>query len=421
MKRVKGLLATMGLSTVAVLAVALLVIGAACGSDEASPETSVSSTASEGNPLGPEGIVSSPQEVIVESGDSGPPISSSMMVPRPESIEVLVRMSHIIVLGTISAVLDEKLIGAYGEDGNSYTPVEESGTPYTDYEVRVERVLKDDGDVEDGGTLVMRMFGHLSQQNDAVTLAAVQLPQPGSHYLLALGRNPDGTYGSGNEGLIYVDGESVAYADGIAFSTKLTGEEFVEAVRQEAGRKDAEPGVTVALTPTLELTPTATPTPTPMANPTTILLPQWPLIRLRHDGQVYSGVEGNSCWPVNPLRPRDKLCGDERQHPWEIVDTATGKSCPSGASWCGAAVPVSMGDSIIVEIDADDRPKGLQVAMYDNASGALSDPPAQVIKLETGFTAPFAVNVPAGTYYLRISGQWDEGGVSYKFKMVVTK
>ena len=147
-------------------------------------------------------------------------------------------MSHIIVLGTISAVLDEKLIGAYGEDGNPYVPVEESGTPYTDYEVRVESVLKNDGHVEDGGSLVLRMFGHLSQQSDVVTLAAVQLPQPGSHYLLALGRNPDGTYGSGNEGLIYVDSDSVAYADGVALSTELTGEEFVEAVRQKADRND---------------------------------------------------------------------------------------------------------------------------------------------------------------------------------------
>ena len=75
----------------------------------------------------------------------------------------------------------------------------------------------------------------------------------------------------------------------------------------------------------------------------------------------------------------------------------------------------------MVEIDADDQPKGLQVAIYDNASRAYNDPPAQVLKLETGFTAPFAVDVPAGTYYLRISGQWDEGGVSYKFKMVVAK
>ena len=79
-----------------------------------------------------------------------------------------------------------------------------------------------------------------------------------------------------------------------------------------------------------------------------------------------------------------------------------------------------MGDSIIVEIEADDQPKGLQVAIYYNASKAHSDPPAQVIELETGFTAPFAVDVPAGPYYLRISGQWDDGGISYKFKMVVT-
>ena len=80
-----------------------------------------------------------------------------------------------------------------------------------------------------------------------------------------------------------------------------------------------------------------------------------------------------------------------------------------------------MGDSIIVEIDADHQPKGLQVAIYDNVSRAPSDPPAQVIKLETSFTAPFAVDLAAGTYYLRISGQWDDGDIAYKFKMVVTE
>ena len=80
-------------------------------------------------------------------------------------------------------------------------------------------------------------FG-LSQQTEVVTLAPVQLPQPGSHYLLALGQNPDGTYGSGSGGLIYVDGETVAYADGVAFPTELTGEEFVGAVRQKADRND---------------------------------------------------------------------------------------------------------------------------------------------------------------------------------------
>ncbi len=226
MTKLKALVAVIGLT-------ALIAIGAACGDgEEPTPAQAPTSTL----PLARPAVADTP--VPPTTGVSEPssgPVTSTMLAPRPESIEVLVRMSHIIVLGTISGVLDEKLIGAYGEDGNPYIPVEESGSPYTDYEVRVESVLKNDGDVEDGGTLVLRMFGHLSQQNDVVTLAAVQLPQPGTHYLLALGRNPDGTYGSGSEGLIYVGGERVAYADGVAFSTELTGEEFVEAVRQEAG------------------------------------------------------------------------------------------------------------------------------------------------------------------------------------------
>ena len=186
----------------------------------------------------------------------------------------------------------------------------------------------------------------------------------------------------------------------------------VEVAIKGVSEEDVQAAISAALAQAATSIDEVLVTPTPTVNPTTIPLPQRPLIRLRHDGQVYSGVTGNSCWP--------HLCADEGPFPWEIVDTATGKSCPSGASWCGTAVPVPMRDSIIVEIDADDQPKSLQVAIYDNAAKAASDPPAQAIKLETGFTAPFAVDVPAGTYYLRISGQWDEGGVSYKFKMVVT-
>ena len=156
------------------------------------------------------------------------------------------------------SVLDEIRFGPYGGDGNPISAGEEPGTPFTDYEVRVESVLKGDGDLEDGGTLVLRMFGHLSQQTDVVTLAPVQLPQPGSYYQLALGRNPDGTYPSGSEGLIYVDGETVAYADGVAFSTELAGEEFVEAVRQKADRNDS---------PTPDLTQVSHPPPAPSASP----------------------------------------------------------------------------------------------------------------------------------------------------------
>ena len=143
--------------------------------------------------------------------------------------------SHIVVLGAISSVIEEKVMGGYGDDGTPTDVGMEGGLPYTDYEVRIESVLKGDGEIEDGGALVLRMFGHLSQQSEVLTLASVQLPQSGSQFMLALGRNPDGTYGSGSEGLIDVTGDTVAYVDGVAFPTELTGEEFVGAVRREAG------------------------------------------------------------------------------------------------------------------------------------------------------------------------------------------
>ena len=209
--------------------VALLVIVAACGGGETKPETAGLS------PSAPEQDDPAPREDGADSGDpSGGQVSSGMLLPRPNTIQGLVEQSHIIVLGTISSVLDEKVM-YYGEDGTQVLADEESGLPYTDYEVRIETVLKGDGGVEDGGTLILRMFGHLSKQNDAVSSVPVKLPQLGSHYLLALGLNLDGTYGSGSEGLIRVDGETVTYDDGIPFSTELKGEEFVAAVGQETG------------------------------------------------------------------------------------------------------------------------------------------------------------------------------------------
>ena len=157
---------------------------------------------------------------------------------RPNSIEGLVAQSHVIVLGTISSVLEEMVIGGYGEDGKPTPAGEEGGLPYTDYEVRIESVLKGDDALDDGGTLVLRMFGHRTQQTDVVTSVAVQLPETDNYYMFVLGQNPDGTYGSGLERLINVDGDHVTFADGLGFYTELTGAEFVEAVRQQAGGKN---------------------------------------------------------------------------------------------------------------------------------------------------------------------------------------
>ncbi len=74
------------------------------------------------------------------------PVSSGMMVPRPTTAKELVATSDIIFVGTIMSFLEERLIGPYGEDGQPL-PAEEGGLPYTDYEVRVEGVLKGDEQV----------------------------------------------------------------------------------------------------------------------------------------------------------------------------------------------------------------------------------------------------------------------------------
>ena len=171
-----------------------------------------------------------------EGEASGPvigPVSTGVMVPRPTSVEELVAGAHVIVLGQISSVLEEKWIGPYGEDGRPML-TDEDGLPFTDYLLQIESVLKGDGTVTDGGSLVLRMFGHLSNQNAIVTPDLFPLPDPGDHLLFALGRNPDGTYGTGPERLLNLDGEKVVYVDGVPFATEASPDQFVRQIRDAA-------------------------------------------------------------------------------------------------------------------------------------------------------------------------------------------
>ena len=155
------------------------------------------------------------------------PVSTGMMVSRPTT-EELVAGARVIVLAEISSVLEEKWIGQYGEDGQLLPADDKDGLPFTDYLLQIESVLKGDGTVTGGGSLVLRMFGHLSNQNAIITPDLFTLPNPGDHLLFALGRNPDGTYGSGPEGLLNVDGEKVVYADGVPFAVAISPEEFMQ-------------------------------------------------------------------------------------------------------------------------------------------------------------------------------------------------
>ena len=106
----------------------------------------------------------------------------------------------------------------------------------TDYQVQIEGVLKGDGTITDGGTLTLRMFGHLNSQGGAITSFVFQLPNPGDRLLFALGRNPDGTYGSGPEGLLDVSGETVAFADGVPFAVDISPEQIAQEIREASAQ-----------------------------------------------------------------------------------------------------------------------------------------------------------------------------------------
>ena len=168
---------------------------------------------------------------------------------------------------------------------------------------------------------------------------------------------------------------------------------------QEIGSTSAGQ-TTVTPTPTATSTSEITPTQSSATEPDSIPLP--PVIRLHYGGQVYDGVPGNFCWPT---KPGVSTCGVETAFPWRDLDLP--------------AIPVTAGDSIIVEIEADDRPQKLRAAIFAEASEHASDTAAQVIELDPGLKAPLAVDLTAGVYNMRITGQWGVGDQAYKFRLKV--
>ncbi len=196
---------------------ALMVIGAACGSD------------------GTQALENADEPAVQPPSDglSVPPPSSASMLPYPSDVEQLVAGADIIVLGTIGSVLGEKLLGPY-VDGKQLPAGEGGGMPFTDYEVQIETVLAGDDSVADGDTIVLRMFGHLSSRGAAITSVVFQLPSAGDRLLFALGKNPDEIYGTGPQGLLDVSGEIVAFADGVPFEPGTSLDQLVKDIKDVA-------------------------------------------------------------------------------------------------------------------------------------------------------------------------------------------
>ena len=115
-----------------------------------------------------------------------------------------------------------------------------------------------------------------------------------------------------------------------------------------------------------------------------------------------SQIPGNYCWPSGQ---GVSVCAVEMAFPWQ----------DQGLS----AIPVTAGDRIMVEIEADDRPQKLQAAIFEEASDHASDTAMQVEKLPSALKTPLATDLPTGVYNIRITGQWAVGDQAYKFRLKV--
>ena len=229
--------------TVTAIGVAMLItIGVSCGSEPA-PEPDVPTSPP---PASAPGVTTAPPVPSTGEATTAPPapapVSAGMPAPRPGSIREFAARADVIVVATISSVLAEKMLGPYGEDGTALPADEEGGLPFTDYLVQIESVLKADDVVAGADTLVLRMFGHLSRRGQGpaggpIFSVVFELPKPGDHLLFVLGRNPDGTYGTGPEGLLDVDGTTVAFADGFLFPFEMAPAQFMDEIRDEVNRQ----------------------------------------------------------------------------------------------------------------------------------------------------------------------------------------
>ncbi len=208
MNIIKGLALTLGAATI-------MAVSAACSNDSPPSPPNVPSVSTA------PAVQASPRLTTDQStGSTVQPMSSGSMAPYPANVEDLIARGQIIVIGTLDEKFEEIMMGGYGADGQ----LSEGAMAFTDYQLNIEEVIKGDDTVSAGTeSVVLRMSGHINVQKAVLTPHMFKLPEPGDHLLFALGRNPDGTYGSGGVGgLIDIDSETASgnavFADGMPFN-----------------------------------------------------------------------------------------------------------------------------------------------------------------------------------------------------------
>ena len=173
-------------------------------------------------------------------------------VPLPQSMDELIGDADIIAVGRVGRVVREVAEGGFrtpvDREGN---PVNETLVPHTYFELELEQVIRDDGTIAQGETVLLRMEGgaqegpmEIGQGKFMEFERDYPMPTTGQRRLFVLVRNPNDSYSSvGVRGLLDIGGDDVRFATDdlrpVSFAVGKTSAEFLADVIESA---DTAPG-----------------------------------------------------------------------------------------------------------------------------------------------------------------------------------
>lgn len=157
---------------------------------------------------------------------------SGTTISLPKTTDELLSKAQLIVIGEVGPVVQRRTFSGYGSNGELWDGFNAVGqsvpqVPFTDFEVKVERVLRDDGSIASGKPIVLRMAGDATLEMKVITRNTnYPFTYTGDRHLFLLTRNPDKTtYGFyyGPWSRLLVDGDALRISDDTQQLLKLDG------------------------------------------------------------------------------------------------------------------------------------------------------------------------------------------------------
>lgn len=144
-------------------------------------------------------------------------------VPAPKTLDELLNSAPLIFIGEIGPVVQYGTFAGYRPDGKMLTETDPAGNPlpqvpFTDFTLKVEEVLRDDGAIASGKPIILRMGGYATPEMKKLTENSdYPFSYTGDRHLFLLTPGPDGkTYGLhyGPWSRLLIDGKILRVSNG---------------------------------------------------------------------------------------------------------------------------------------------------------------------------------------------------------------